>query len=140
MATETFSSIVVGYDDTEPAKRALAKAADLAEAFGATLTVTSIAPVLVGRGVGPIDPVDPPSEHREELAQATQYLAGRGIHADSVVGMGNPGSEIAELAEQRGADLIVVGTRELGWLSRLLAPSVSGAVGRKAHCDVLVVH
>ena len=43
---------------------------------------------------------------------ATQYLAGRGIHADSVVGMGNPGSEIAELAEQRGADLIVVGTRE----------------------------
>ena len=48
MATETFSSIVVGYDDTEPAKRALAKAADLAEAFGAKLDVTSIAPVLVG--------------------------------------------------------------------------------------------
>ena len=40
----------------------------------------------------------------------------------------------------RNVDLIVVGTREAGLLERLLDPSVSGAVQRKAHCDVLVVH
>ena len=55
-----------------------------------------------------------------------------------VVAMGEPAAEIAELAEQRGADLIVVGTREPSWLTRLLGLSVSG-VTRRAHCDVLVV-
>ena len=140
MATKTFGSIVVGYDDTEAAKRALAKAADLARAFDATVTVTSVAGVLIGRGVGPLDPVDPPSEHREELSHAAEYLAGRGVAADYVVAMGEPAAEIAELAEQREADLIVVGTREPSWLIRLLGLSVSGGVTRRAHCDVLVVH
>ena len=46
-------AIVVGYDDTEPSKRALDRAAELASRFGAKLIVTSVAPVLItGHGVG----------------------------------------------------------------------------------------
>jgi nucleotide-binding universal stress UspA family protein len=51
----------------------------------------------------------------------------------------SPSHSILELAESRNADLIVVGTRDAGLLERLLDPSVSGAVQRRAHCDVLVV-
>ena len=140
MTTGTFTNIVVGYDDTEPSRRALDRAVDLARAFDGKVTVTSVAPVLVGRGVGPVDPLDSPDDHREELMHAKQQLTARGFEADYLVGMGDPAAEIVELAEQRGADLIVVGTREPGLLKRLLGLSVSGAVGRKAHCDVLVVH
>jgi nucleotide-binding universal stress UspA family protein len=140
MATATFRNIIVGYDDTEPSRRALERAIDLARAFGAKLTVTSVAPVLVGRGVGPIDPVDTPDDHREELRHAKEQLAARGFEAEYLVALGDPAAEIVELAEERAADLIVVGTREPGLLKRLLGLSVSGAVGRKAHCDVLVVH
>ena len=137
-------TIVVGYDETEAAKRALARAAELATAFNAKVIVTSVAQVLVGaaaaRGIGPLDPVDPPELHREELKDAAAFLGERGIDAEYSVGLGDPATEILKLAESRGADLIVVGTREARLLERLIDPSVSGSVQRRAHCDVLIVH
>lgn len=133
-------TIVVGYDETEPARRALARAAELAPVFGAKLVVTSVAPVIHGRGIGPVDPVDSPELHREELRRAAAFLEERGIRGDYDVALGDPADHIVRLAEERGADLIVVGTREPGLIERMLGLSVSGTVQRKAHCDVLVVH
>ena len=137
-------TILVGYDETEPAKRALARAAELATAFEAEVIVTSVAQALVGaaaaRGTGPFDPVDTPELHREELRHAAAFLEERGIQAEYTVALGDPANVILDLADDRHVDLIVVGTREAGFLKRLIDPSVSGAVHRKAHCDVLVVH
>src|SRR6476469_946713 len=135
-------TIVVGYDETEPSKRALDRAAELAQALGSKLIVTSVAPVLVStsRGMGAIDPVDPPEAHTAELAHAREFLAGRGLEADYQSAVGEPAETIVEDAESSGADLIVVGTREPGALARLLGQSVSQSVSRHAHCDVLIVH
>jgi nucleotide-binding universal stress UspA family protein len=135
-------TIVVGYDESEPAQRGLEGAAELARAFGGKVIVTSVAPMLVPtpHGFGPIDPVDPPELHRKELERAAAFLAARGIPGDYELALGDPANEIVELAERREADLIVVGTREPGLLSHLLGLSVSGSVQRKAHCDVLIVH
>ncbi len=137
-----FKTIVVGYDETEPAKRALDRAAELAEAFHAKLIVTSVAPVMVsiGRGMGAIDPTDSPEEHRAELEHARQHLVGRNLEAEFQPAIGEPAETIVLLANQRGADLIVVGTREPNVLERLLGQSVSAAVSHRAHCDVLIVH
>ena len=46
--------------------------------------------------------------------------------------------EIVGLAEEVGADLIVVGSRGLGGFRRALMGSVSESVVRHAHCPVLV--
>lgn len=133
-------TIVVGYDETDPSKRALERTAELADMFGAKVIVTSVAPILVGRGIGPVDPVDPPEAHREELTHAKAFLTERGIEGEYDLTLGHPAEHIVDLAERRHADLIVVGTRETNLLMRLLGMSVSDAVERRARCDVLVVH
>src|SRR5215472_6455232 len=107
--------IVVGYDETDPSKRALERAADLAGAFGSKLIVTSVVPVMSpsgGHGSGGPDPTDPPEKHSEELAHAREYLEGRGLQAEYVAAVGHPADAIVAAAEEKGADLIVVGTRE----------------------------
>jgi nucleotide-binding universal stress UspA family protein len=133
-------TIVIGYDGSEPAERALERAAELAAAFSAKLVVTSVAPIVVGRGIGPVDPGDPPEEHREQLRHAAAFLDKRGLEADYHLALGHPADHIVRLAEERDADLIVVGTHEWSWIERLLGLSVSDKVEHKAHCDVLVVH
>jgi nucleotide-binding universal stress UspA family protein len=136
------NKIVVAYDESDAAKRALERAAQIAKAFGSELIITSIAPVMtsIGRSAGPVDPTDPPSEHIEELKHAESYLEGEGLHAELVPGLGEPAKTIAELAKERDADLIVLGTHEPSAIARLFGQSVSDSVAHSVHCDVLIVH
>ena len=135
-------TIIVGYDDAEASQRALERAAQLTKAFGSELVVTSVVPIMtsIGRSGGPIDPADPPAKHLAELSRARDYLDGQGVAADYQPAVGNPADTIVQLAQERGADLIVVGTHEPNVLERLLGQSVSESVSHKAHCDVLIVH
>ena len=136
------STIVVGYDQTPGSQRALERAATLAKALGAKLVVTSVTPLMVsiGRSGGPIDPTDTPEMHAKELDAARSYLEGQGITADYRPAVGEPADAIVELAEQVGAEMIVVGTREPNLIQRLTGQSVSESVTHHAHCDVLIVH
>jgi nucleotide-binding universal stress UspA family protein len=135
-------TILVGYDDTEQSKRALLRAAELAKTMGSAVHVTSVAPLLAGtpRGSGPYDPTDPPSAHLEQLEHAQTLLAEQSITPTLETAHGDPAEGIIEVADQIDADLIVLGTTERSLLERALGMSVSGAVARKAHRDVLIVH
>ena len=132
--------IVLGYDESDTAKRALERAGELAKAFDSELIVASIAPVMtnIGRSAGPVDPTDPPSDHFEELKHAETYLEGEGVKADYVAGLGHPAETLAELAKERDADLIVVGHHHSA-IGRLLGQSVSDSVTHQVRCDVLLV-
>jgi nucleotide-binding universal stress UspA family protein len=135
-------TILVAYDDTEPSRRALDRAATLAEAFGSRVLVTSIAPLHYSsprltltvreRGEGV-------AAREEDLQQAQGILEERGITAETLAARGHPGPTIAKLAEDNDVDLVVVGTRELGAIQRLLGQSVSQAVSRRVPCDLLIV-
>jgi nucleotide-binding universal stress UspA family protein len=134
--------IVLAYDESDPAKRALERAAELAKAFQSELIVTSVAPIMtnIGRSAGPVDPTDPPAEHEAELDHAKTFLEGEGLKAEYVTGLGHPADTIVELARERDADLIVLGTREPNAVARLFGQSVSESVAHRVHCDVLIVH
>ncbi len=123
-------TIVVGYDDSEPARMALRRAAELAEKLDARLVVTSVTTV---------DEASYGDTELEELAHARALLDAEGVEAEYQPAIGEPADAIVDVAEQRGADLIVVGTRDPGAVQRLLGYSVSQGVLRRARCNVLVV-
>jgi nucleotide-binding universal stress UspA family protein len=135
-------TILLAYDDTEPSRRALDRAASLAEAFGSRVLVTSIASLVHSspRSVTQIDRGGGVGTHTDEVRQAQTMLEERGIDAESVTAVGDPASAIAQLAEDRHADLVVIGTRGVGPVQRLLGQSVSQAVSRRVSCDLLIVH
>ena len=137
-----FKSILVAYDNSEPSRRALERAAGLAEAFGSTVLVTSIAPLVHSHPRVPATPdrERPSIATPEDVERATATLVERGIAAEGVEATGDPASSIAQLAERRGVDVVVIGSRGLGPVQRLLGQSVSQAVSRRVRCDVLIVH
>ena len=55
------------------------------------------------------------------------------------VEVGDPGRQITEVAEEVGADLVVVPSHGRTGLTRLLLGSVAERVVRLAHCPVLVL-
>jgi nucleotide-binding universal stress UspA family protein len=132
--------IVVGFDGSEHAHKALERAAEIAG--GATLAIVSAANVkrsMRGAGISPEDPAD--AEARSEaLAEAHKFVAEHdGLKAVFIEGHGNPADVIVQEAEDSKADLIVVGTRGLGATQRAFMGSVSTNIVHHAPCDVLVV-
>lgn len=65
-----------------------------------------------------------------------------GIDTDELelhVGIGDPGTEVAEFAVQNKATLIVIPSHGRRGMGRVLLGSVTERVVRLAHCDVLVL-
>jgi len=128
--------LLVAYDGTEPAKRALATASRMAKALGATIGVVSVVPRRPGRF--PIDPWDDTEVHAAELIEARELLRADGLEAELLEPSGDPATMIEEIAERDGYDMVIVGARELGDLGRFLQGSVSEHVATHAHTTVVV--
>ena len=76
---------------------------------------------------------------RAVTAKAGATVGGRWPDVETRVREGDPREEIPRTAEERAADLVVVGARGLGAVKGFLLGSVSGAVVHGAPCSVLVV-
>jgi nucleotide-binding universal stress UspA family protein len=128
--------ILVAYDGGEPAHRALELAADLAQRFEAKVGVVSVIPVRPSRV--PVNPWDDRAVHTTELAEAKAILAKHGIEPLLYEPAGDPAVTIEKIADEGGYDMVVVGSRGLGLLSRALQGSVSEHVVTHSTATVVV--
>lgn len=131
--------ILVGYDGSEAARRALERAAAIGGSAASVAVVTVARPIVSDLRTGDI--VDPSDENERDrlLAEARALLASRGVSAATVGRSGEPAAALVEEAARVGADLLIVGTRGRNRLARTLLGSVSSKVVHEAPCDVLVV-
>jgi len=130
--------ILLAYDGSEQARRALDFTVELAKASQAMVGVVSVVPVHAGR-IG-IDPWDDRTVHSNELAEARRLLTDAGLTPELHEPYGDVPDAIVRTAEEHGYDHIVTGSRHLGLLERVLQGSVSETIATKSPATVTIVH
>jgi nucleotide-binding universal stress UspA family protein len=130
--------ILLAYDGSEQANRALEFAVGLAKLAEGQIGVVSVVPVHAGR-IG-IDPWDDRRVHSAELLEAKRLISEAGLTPELHEPYGEISEEIVRTAAEHGYDHIVTGSRHLGLVQRTLQGSVSEAVATKFPATVTIVH
>jgi nucleotide-binding universal stress UspA family protein len=145
-----YRHILVAVDASEPAKRAVARAARLARGSGARLTIVHmIRQMQVPERLLDMADVEKITGVRGDLLEmvagkilreAKEIAAANGLREVGTSFLdGDPASGIVDRAREIGADLIVLGTRGLGKIRTAFLGSVSRKVTNLSEFDVLVV-
>jgi nucleotide-binding universal stress UspA family protein len=152
-AIETDSRpVLIAYDGSDPAKAAIADAAAQLGPGRKAIVLTVWEPLgqlpfLGVRGVAPdADAVETviaeTSAGAEEVAaEGAKLASAAGFEAEAETASGDPAwQQIVEVAEQRDAGLIVLGSRGRSGLSYVLLGSVATAVSQHSKRPILIVH
>ena len=144
------SGVLVGFDDSAAARRALERGIAEAQARNARLIVLSVFEVpldpQVDRFFGTLDdvadwegqPIAPPPELVGLLAQARDEVEAAGLHAEFMWAAGEPGNAIIEAARDARVNTVVLGEHHHGFLAGLFGSDVATAVERELGSTVIV--
>jgi len=134
--------VVCGVDDRESAGDVVRVAHELCEQLDARLLLVHVAPSVSGPGTATVDGAAR-ELRRIALGRAERVLASvaeaAGGEPELRAAIGDPATELARLAREEGAALLVVGSRGRNPVASALFGSVTATLGRIAPCPVVVV-
>jgi nucleotide-binding universal stress UspA family protein len=143
-----FKSIVVGTDGSDTATQAVRQAVDLARSVGAKLElVSAYEPVPAQRlseerRQAPEDlqwAINPREDVDATLEAAAKIARDAGVPVDVYARQGDPADAVLDVAEEREADLIIVGNKGMTGAKRFLLGSVPNKVSHHAPCSVMII-
>jgi nucleotide-binding universal stress UspA family protein len=142
-------TIVVGYDDEPPARRALGQAIERAHASGGKVVVVVVAEMPLQPGLqnyGTLDdsppppfPVEPPPAEQAMLDAAREQIEAAHVEAEYVWVPGDPAQTIIAVAKEKHASLVVLGHHHHSWLGRVFGGDTADAVSHALDTETLVV-
>ncbi|NUT18868.1 MAG: universal stress protein [Hamadaea sp.] len=136
METNVHQAIVVGYDGSAYADRALRWAADESLRTGDPVRLVHVLPPPYDPAAWQVELIDP-ATRMVELARAETVERSPRLSITAEVIVGDPITVLRELSAESG--LIVLGSRGLGGFTGMLAGSVAVAVATHAACSVVLI-
>ncbi len=141
-------TIVVGFDGSPTAVRALDTAAQLVDGEGTVHVVTAFRLPSAADTAGILAQLpeefrinyNPTAAPEADLQQAATFLAQRGVSFDLHLVDDHAASAIMDIADQVDAQLIIVGSRGMSRSTRYLRGSVSTRVAAHSARSFMVVH
>jgi nucleotide-binding universal stress UspA family protein len=143
-----FSTIVVGTDGSETAAEAVRQAVDLASTVGGRLEIVSAYEPVSGarlrKEAEQVPPdvqwtINPREDVDATLAAAAAVAEAGGVPVAVHARQGDPADAILDVAEETGADLVVVGNKGMTGAKRFLLGSVPNKISHHAPCGVLII-
>jgi nucleotide-binding universal stress UspA family protein len=135
------NAFIVAVDGSEGSRAAVDEAIALARDLDATLTFVCVrkpASSILGHPLYDRQLSYHLRRARQTIGEAIERATAAGITADGEILEGDAADEVVSLADNRHADLIVIGSRGHGALAGALLGSVSRAVVQHADVPVLV--
>ena len=138
-----YRTILLSYDGTRQSREALRQGADLARITSAAVHLLAIVtpeqgePLAEGAASSGLTELER-DEVRRVLEEGAAQLRSAGCDVQVHLSHGSAAEEIGRVARQVGADLVVVGHREQGRLSRWWRGSVGASLLSHAPCSILV--
>ncbi len=137
-----YQKVLLAYDGTIEGRRALREGARVAQLCGAEVCLLAVVEASAGTGTlegGFVLSISEQVEIFEKiLAEGVERLKAMGFSPTARLAMGEAGREIAGVAEEIGANLVVVGHRPDGPLARWWFSSVGTYLVKNLDCSVLV--
>jgi nucleotide-binding universal stress UspA family protein len=143
--------MLVCTDGSEHSKKAVKKAAKIAANYEeievVIIYVNNVEIIPMHGGYGESVPLEMQVQYEKEKEKQGQQMLQDAVHIfrenniepATILRKGNPSDEIIKLASEENFDLVVVGSRGLGGLKKIILGSVSNAVAQEAESDVLII-
>jgi nucleotide-binding universal stress UspA family protein len=135
-----YKKVLLAYDGSIEGRRALREGARIAQLCNAEVYLLAVAEVATGVGTleGGFIPVTEQIEiYQKILGEGVERLKAMGFSPTARLSTGEAGREIAKVAAEIGANLVVVGHRPDGLLARWFS-SVGTYLVKNIRCSVLV--
>ncbi|MGV7226636.1 MAG: universal stress protein [Nitrosopumilus sp.] len=141
MTSNSFKKILVPVDGSVYSEKALKRASEIVQVFDSKVFLIYV----VEKSI-PVNLLDR-KEYLEilrkfgtkTLEKASIMLSKKGISSKLLLKEGNIFNEIEKVVKKEQCDLVIVGNKGLGSVSRLLLGSVSNKISQSSSCSVLIV-
>jgi nucleotide-binding universal stress UspA family protein len=136
-----FRRLLVGFDGSTQAKKAVEVAMQLSECLDAEIVVFAVA--WVPKPATRVEVHAILDDARERYTAAFEKFASsakeHGLEMKTEIVVGHPAGQIIQRAEAGGIDMVLLGHRRTSRFTKLVRRSISEHVLKYAHCPVMIV-